>query len=300
MLQPGQKLLFLEENERKAILSYCARTTVGFLSVSNDSFYGSGVLATANDTWIILTAAHVVTAVERYGDCKVILSNDYFEGKEYPVAVRNYSSLASRVSNSRRDRNWNPTEIDIGIIVPPPSLLEGLANLRPIDLRLGDPATNFFTSEKAVILGFPERFQRTARKDFKLISNPVCVQFVQVPSDGRQDDLALGWDKIYQVTANRLENSPSAAGMSGGPVFSYIREVVPGPWTAEKQLIFSGILHYQHDDKCLLGHNRQVVKDFVSGLLGDPEDSGLKDALANGYKSTVCGGSCEAKKEKAE
>ncbi|HJX35757.1 MAG TPA: hypothetical protein VJ280_02230, partial [Dehalococcoidales bacterium] len=146
------------------------------------------------------------------------------------------------------------------------------------------PATNYYTAETAVILGFPERFQRNVRKAFGVVCNPVYTQFIPTPIDGRPDDLALGWDKIYQVTAKQFENAPSAVGMSGGPVFSYIREAIPGAWTAEKQLIFSGILHYQHPDNCLLGHNRQVVKDFINNLLIKFEDNDLKNALANGYK----------------
>jgi hypothetical protein len=284
MLEPGQKLLYIDDNERKAILSYCARTTVGFLSISNDRFYGSGVLALANGTWVILTAAHVVTAVESFDDCKVAFVNDSFVGRKCKTVVRDYSSIACRVSNSRRNRNWDPAEIDIGIIVPSPALLEGMPNLRPVDLRIGAPATNLYSASTAVILGFPERLQRNVRKDFGIVTNPVYTQFVPVPSGCRPDDFALGWDKIYQVNAGKLENAPSAAGMSGGPVFSYIREAIQGTWTAEKQLVFSGILHYQHKDNCLLGHSRQAIKDFIANLLNNLEDTDLKNDLANGYK----------------
>jgi hypothetical protein len=284
MPEPGQKPLILEEHERKAILAYCARTTVGFLSISNDRFYGSGALAIANGTWVILTAAHVVTAVEKCRDCKVVFSDDYADARKYPAVVREYSSLTSRVSNGRKGRKWNPAEFDIGLIVPSPSLLEGLSNLRPIDVSLDTPVTKAYTAATAVILGFPERLERTVKKDFGVVSNPVSTQFVPVPVDACPDDLALGWDTIYQVTANKFENAPLAGGMFGGPIFAYIREPIPGAWTAEKQMIFSGILHYQHKDNCLLGHNRHMVKDFVSSLLNRLENNELRDALAKGYK----------------
>lgn len=80
--------------------------------------------------------------------------------------------------------------------------------------------------------------------------------------------------------------------MSGGPIFSYIREQITGAWTAEKQLIFKGILHYQYEDNdnnehCLLGHNRQVIKDFIYLLLNGRGNNDFREALELGCKPNI-------------
>ena len=290
MLQTGHNLLKLEKHEKISILSYCARTAVGFLSESDQSFYGSGVLLSLDGTWVILTAAHVVTAVEnRIRDCKVVFSNEWIEGKRYPAAVKDYSSIYFRVSNSRRGDVWNPAELDIGLIIPTPSIFEGLHNLRPIEIPIGAPITSRTTAETAIAFGFPARLQIKPRNEHVVVSNPVYVSYTQLPSQAREDDFAINWSSIWQVNIDKLEKAPDAGGMSGGPFFSYIREPIAGAWTPEKQLIFSGILHYQHEDAekdehCLLGHSRQVIKDFLYILLNGWGNSDFRAALDKGYK----------------
>jgi len=138
-----------------------------------------------------------------------------------------------------------------------------------------------------LIIGFPERIQGNLRDYRGIMANLVYIHFVPVPNDCLENDIALGWDKIYSTRQKDIELFPKAGGMSGGPIFSYIRGSIKGPWTAEKQLVFSGILHYQHPDGCLLGHSRQLAINFINDLLYKYNDVELVKALSLGYKLKV-------------
>lgn len=276
------------KSERRAILDYCSKTIVGFLSESEKTFYGAGVIFLIDGTWTILTAAHVVTAAKNCKDCCILFSNECSSDGKYPLTLRNYQEIISRVSNDRKGRKWDKTELDIGLIIPNPSVFEGLDNLIPINIF--NSGNKNITSEIALISGFPKRLQ-VERENFGIVSNPIFTQFLPTPKDARKDDIALNWESIFQVQTQKLEKAPCAGGMSGGPIYFCIKEPIEGVWAPEKQIIFNGIIHWQYpsekkDENCLLGHDIQVVKDFISILLNGWGKDDFRGALMKGYKPT--------------
>ncbi len=281
----GAKYAILKEEEKPLLLAYCSLHLVGFISDGDADFYGSGVIVNVNSTWAIATAAHVVTAIARSSGVRVIFPGRQSDLGPRPVAAREYRPLCAVVSDPRGGRDWRPETLDLGVIVPTQDVFAGIPDIAAINLRLREPNPRVVRGRFCIVAGFPHRLQ-DQRDEMVVTTNAVSSHFVACPSGARSDDIAVSWTEVFQITSGQHEDSPDAAGMSGGPVFAYIDDLGGRVWTPQRQLPLAGILHYQSEPSggYLLAHSSKTLREFIIAQLEDPEQDKFREAIAAGFR----------------
>lgn len=276
------------EEERPALFAYCTRHLVGFISNTDTSFYGSGVIVAIYSAWAVATAAHVATALRTAGAAQMVFPGAQSSYDTWPAVEREYRPLCVLVSDARSGRTWRPDELDLAVIVPPPDAFTDVPGIGAIDLALGAANPRVATGGFCILGGFPERLQHS-RADRVFSTNIVGSHFIACPPQARSGDIAINWTEVLQLPSGHLEDRPGAGGMSGGPVFLYSESVGSRVWTPRRQLPFAGILHYQAQPggEYLLAHSSHALRDFILANLNDPEQIALREALAAGYREAI-------------
>lgn len=123
-----------------------------------------------------------------------------------------------------------------------------------------------------------------------MAANILICRYVEPPNGVRPDAMTIGRTRVFQVRTGAYEDVPAFGGMSGGPVFSYIEDIGPGAWSAEKQLAFYGILHQEEpesdgSDGVLLAHQASVVRDLIHRQLHGFGSEEFLKSLDRGFKS---------------
>jgi hypothetical protein len=207
---------------------------------------GSGVLVQLHEELFLLTAAHVTDASET-GDL-------YMPAEEKLVPVNGHFAHNPAPSGSKR----NVDQLDIAYFCLSPELRAALhRTFRPICPNEIDPFDEPSIHDYYTFVGYPWRKStktgnKLASEQFTFSEHRVIDQLYQHFGYSLKSHYVIRFrrNKSFSKRYMCLSPAPHPAGVSGGAIFAWPKEVDNEPDVPNLKLV--GICHTYHSDKHLL------------------------------------------------